>query len=58
MLEGKTGVTKDSDEGYAQSYAKRTSLTKDMAGKSEEERTAINQEINALLELQTRWWRT
>lgn len=52
MLEGKTGVTKDSDEGYAQSYAKRTSLTKDMAGKSEEERTAINQEINALLELQ------
>lgn len=52
MLEGKTGVTKDSDEGYAQSYAKRTSLTKDMAGKSEEERAAINQEINALLELQ------
>ena len=52
MLEGKTGVTKDSDEGYAQSYAKKTSLTKDMAGKSEEERAAINQEINALLELQ------
>lgn len=52
MLEEKTGVTKDSDEGYAQSYAKRTSLTKDMAGKSEEERAAINQEINALLELQ------
>lgn len=52
MLEGKTGVTKDSDEGYAQSYAKRTSLTKDMAGKSEEERASINQEINALLELQ------
>lgn len=52
MLEGKTGVIKDSDEGYAQSYAKRTSLTKDMAGKSEEERAAINQEINALLELQ------
>lgn len=52
MLEGKTGVTKDSDEGYAQSYAKRTSLTKNMAGKSEEERAAINQEINALLELQ------
>lgn len=52
MLEGKTGVTKDSDEGYAQSYAKRTLLTKDMAGKSEEERAAINQEINALLELQ------
>ena len=52
MLEGKTGVTKDSDEGYAQSYAKRTSLTKDMAGKSEEKRAAINQEINALLELQ------
>lgn len=52
MLEGKTGVTKDSDEGYAQSYAKRASLTKDMAGKSEEERAAINQEINALLELQ------
>ena len=52
MLEGKTGVTKDSDEGYAQSYARKTSLTKDMAGKSEEERAAINQEINALLELQ------
>ena len=52
MLEGKTGVTKDSDEGYAQSYTKRASLTKDMAGKSEEERAAINQEINALLELQ------
>lgn len=52
MLEGKTGVTKDSDKGYAQSYAKKTSLTKDMAGKSEEERAAINQEINALLELQ------
>lgn len=52
MLEGKTGVTKDSDEGYAQSYAKRASLTKDMVGKSEEERAAINQEINALLELQ------
>lgn len=52
MLEGKTGVTKDSDEGYAQSYAKRASLTKDMAGKSEEERASINQEINALLELQ------
>ena len=52
MLEGKTGVTKDSDEGYAQSYAKKISLTKDMAGKSEEERAAINQEINALLELQ------
>ena len=52
MLEGKTGVTKDSDEGYAQSYAKRASLAKDMAGKSEEERASINQEINALLELQ------
>lgn len=52
MLEGKTGVTKDSDEGYAQSYARKTSLTKDMTGKSEEERAAINQEINALLELQ------
>ena len=52
MLEGKTGVTKDSDEGYAQSYEKRTSLAKNMAGKSEEERASINQEINALLELQ------
>ena len=52
MLEGKTGVTKDSDEGYAQVYEKRTSLAKDMAGKSEEERASINQEINALLELQ------
>ena len=52
MLEGKTGVTKDSDEGYAQVYEKRTSLAKDMTGKSEEERASINQEINALLELQ------
>lgn len=55
LLEEHTGISKDSDEGYAASYDKIDSLQKQISGASEKERASLNSQISAVETLQNAW---